>query len=153
MGRRPKGIAITCEQEQELRRRLEDSSTNRWEKERLRTLLEAAQGTYTLDELAKRNRRSRSTIQNWLAKYQSGGIAGLLNHPKPRGTASPVGSEEIQNQLKQGVAQKRWRSAVDVAQWLKTEHGITRSPKSVYYWLAKNGFGWRALQESIAPNP
>ena len=149
MGRKPKGIILGARQEKELQRRL-TASHNRWEKERILTILEAAQCEFSLEELARRNQRTRSTIQNWLAKYNEGGISELLSRQRSRGGISPFASDLIQKEFRQGVIDKRWHSAVDVARWLKNEHGITRSHKSIYYWLTKNGFGWRVLRERTA---
>lgn len=107
------------------------------EAERLRFALLAATGEHTLEDLARHAGRSRSTIQNWLEKYESGGLEGLLERNTPPGTVSPLGSPEIQQELSAGLINGRWTSAAQVAEWLKMRHNITRSRKSIYYWVKR----------------
>lgn len=121
-------------------------------KERLRFALLAATGRETLEGLAERLGRSRSTIQNWLGKLEHGGLAALLDRDTPPGMVSPVASRAIQAQLKAGVKSGQWRSAAEIAAWLKREHGVERSRKSIYYWIHKLGSPSR-LRKSKPPMP
>lgn len=105
--------------------------------ERVRFALLAATGRHTLEELAQRAGRSRSTIQNWVEKFSQGGLAGLLARDTAPGVASPLAARTIQQQLRSGLQAGQWTSAAQVAAWLKDVHGITRSRKSIYYWLEK----------------
>jgi transposase len=83
--------------------------------------------------------RARSTIQVWLDEYTEGGMAQLLEREAPPGLASPVADAKVQEQLQAGLKAGRWRTAGQVAAWLKEAHGIKRATKSVYYWLGKAG--------------
>ena len=106
-------------------------------KERLQFALRAASGRYTLEDLARQAGRSRSTIQNWQQKLGLGGLARLLERDTPPGMVSPLASRTVQAQFKAGLRSERWRSASEIAAWLKQDHGIERSRKSIYYWIRK----------------
>lgn len=109
------------------------------ERERLRFAIQASRGVYTLEDPARMARRSRSTIQNWLAKYTGGGLDGLLERHAPKGLKSPLSLPRVQRDLVDGLKAGRWASAAQVAAWLKETHGIRRSRKSIYYWFEKLG--------------
>ena len=118
--------------------------------ERLRFAIRAASGRDTLEDLARHIGRSRSTIQNWLVKFEAGGIAGLLDRDTPPGMASPVAGRTIQARIEAGVKSGRWRSASEIAAWLRREHGIKRSRKSIYYWIHKLNAASRTDMKSRA---
>jgi transposase len=136
MGRKKTRLVLTPAQREELRRRLGTTRDER-QKERLRLVQWAVRGDYTLEDLAIKSGRVRATIQNWLAKLRQGGVAGLLSRNTPPGATSPVAAVKIQAELRAGLAAGRWRTASEVAAWLKETHGIERSRKSLYYWLWK----------------
>lgn len=136
MGRRRTRLEMTSAQEADARRLLVDATDDR-ERERLQFLLLASSGEHTLAALAGAAGRSRSTIQNWVVKFLSGGLAGLLERDTPPGAASPIAQPTIQAQLRAGLSAGRWKSAPQVAVWLQREHGIQRAQKSIYYWLRK----------------
>ena len=138
MGRRRTRLELSG-QEQAQARRLCRAGTDARERERARFALEAASGEHTLEELARRLGRSRSTLQNWLVKFAGGGLAGLLERETAPGLASPLTGGQLERQLRRGLAAGRWRSAAHVAEWLEAEHGIRRSRKTIYYWFSKWG--------------
>ena len=107
--------------------------------ERARFALLGATGQFTLEELAAHLGRQRSTVQNWLGKFQAGGLESLLERRSSPGLASPIAQRAIQRQLRAGLTQGRWTSAAHVAAWLLETHGIRRSRKSIYYWFEKYG--------------
>jgi transposase len=115
-------------------------------RERLQVALWAANGQHTLEDLAKMTNRARATIQLWLDKFRVGGINGLVNRDTPPGSTSPIAAPSVQAELAEGLRTGRWRTARDVATWLKATHGIERAKKSVYYWLAKGG--WRLIRSA-----
>ena len=107
--------------------------------ERARFALLGATGEYTLEELAGKLGRQRSTLQQWLGKFRAGGLAGLLERDTAPGLASPMATPKVQRQLQAGLQNGRWTSAAHVAAWLKRAHGIQRARKSIYYWFEKCG--------------
>lgn len=137
MGRKRTRLNLSAEQFADLHQRLRASKDER-ERERVKFLILAARGECTVEELATATGRARATIQNWLQKFRAGGVSGLLERETPPGSISPIALPEVQAEFRAGVAAGRWRSAGEVAAWLKQEHGIRRASKSVYYWLAKN---------------
>ena len=116
--------------------------------ERVGFALLGATGQLTMDELAVKVGRRRSTLQTWLRKFQDGGLAGLLERDASPGVTSPLGAARVQQQLQAGLKAGRWTSAAHVAAWLKEAHGITRSRKSIYYWFEKLGL---SPAETLSP--
>ena len=101
----------------------------------------ATGGQHTLEDLARLSGRARATIQVWLDRFMAGGRAKLWERETPPGTTSPVGAAKVQKQWQAGLKEGRWRTAGQVAAWLKEVHGIKRAAKSWYYWLGKAGGG------------
>ena len=151
MGRKRTRLELSAAQQGSIRKLVRGTGDAR-EQERLRFALHAATGPHTLEDLATLAGRSRSTIQNWLAKFNAGGLEGLLERDTPPGSVSPIARTEIQCQLKAGLRAGRWKTANEVARWLKQRHGIQRKRKSIYYWIAqcfrrwKDGSGQPALR-------
>jgi len=115
------------------------SATDPRDKERLQVVLWATRGQHTLADLAQLAGRARSTIQVWLDDFTQGGLPQLLQRDKPPGKPSAVAAPAVQAQLQAGLKAGRWRTARQVAAWLKEAHGIERATKSLYYWLGKVG--------------
>jgi transposase len=138
MGRRRTQLELSAAEQREAQRQLR-SGTDARTMERARFALLGATGDYTLEQLAAELGRRRSTLQQWLAKFRAGGLAGLLNRGTSPGLASPIATARVQRQLQAGLEQGRWTSAAHVAAWLKSTHGIRRSRKSIYYWFEKCG--------------
>jgi len=115
------------------------AATDPRDKERLQVVSWATSGQHTLADLARLAGRARSTIQVWLDDFAAGGIAQLLEREAPPGKSSPVADATVQAQLQAGLQAGRWRTAGQVAAWLKEKHGIQRAAKSLYYWLGKVG--------------
>ena len=115
------------------------AATDPRDKERLQVVFWATSGQHTLAELAGLAGRARSTIQVWLDDFTAGGLAQLLERAASPGKPSPVAGAKVQAQLQAGLQAGRWRTAGQVAAWLKETHGIERVAKSLYYWLGKVG--------------
>src|ERR1039457_1780298 len=115
------------------------AATDPRDKERMQVVLWATSGQPTLAELAGLAGRARSTIQAWLDDFTAGGLAQLLEREAPPGKPSPVAGAKVQAELKAGLKAGHWRTAGQVAAWLKEKHGIQRATKSLYYWLGKVG--------------
>ena len=79
------------------------------------------------------------TFALWLNKYLAGGIAELLRRETPPGLSSPISAPQVQQELVAGLKTGRWRTAGQVAAWLREAHGIQRAAKSMYRWLGKVG--------------
>jgi len=138
MGRRRTQLALSAAEQAAVGRWLESTDDPRTA-ERLRFALEASTGQYMLEELARRLGRQRSTLQNWLARFELGGLDGLLARAGGPGRATPLAEAGLQRQLLSGLKERRWTSAAQVAAWLQETHGIQRSRKSLYYWFEKHG--------------
>jgi len=134
MGRKRTHLHITVAEQTELDGLLKQQGDPRL-RERLKFLANATSGRFTLDELADLAGRSRSTIQNWLSKFASGGVRGLTKRDTPPGRESPMSQPGIQRQLTAALRSGRLKTAAEVAEWLREKHGFRRSRKSIYYWL------------------
>ena len=115
------------------------AATDPRDKERLQVVLWATRGQHSLAALAGLAGRARSTIQVWLDDFADGGVRQLLERTAPPGKPSPVAEAKVQAQLQAGLKAGQWRTAGQVAAWLKETHGIQRATKSLYYWLGKVG--------------
>ncbi len=115
------------------------TATDPRDKERLQVVSWATRGQHTLADLARLAGRARSTIQVWLDDFTEGGTARLLAREAPSGKPSPVADAKVQAQRQAGLQAGQWRTAGQVAAWLKEKHGIQRAAKSLYYWLGKVG--------------
>ena len=115
------------------------AATDPRDKERLQVVNWATSGQHTLADLAGLAGRARSPIQEWLDAFTAGGVEQLLERKAPSGKPSPVAEPKVQGQLQAGLQAGQWRTAGQVAAWLKEKHGIERATKSLYYWLGKVG--------------
>jgi transposase len=138
MARKRTKLGVGPEVLSELKARLRATPDPR-EKERLQVVLWSTEGRHTLAELARLAGRARSTIQVWLDDFEAGGLVGLLERESPPGLSSPLGEPKVRQQLEAGLQAGRWRTAGQVALWLKETHGIKRAAKSLYRWLGKVG--------------
>jgi transposase len=138
MGRKRTQLNLSPAERREAQRLVRTSADPRVV-ERVGFALLGATGQLTMEELAAKVGRRRSTLQTWLAKFQAGGLAGLLERDASPGITSPLSTARVQQQLQAGLKSGRWTSAAHVAAWLKEAHGITRSRKSIYYWFEKFG--------------
>ena len=107
------------------------------QRQRLQAILLAATGQHGYRDIAPIVGCSPSTFALWLNKFLAGGIAELLRRETPPGSTSPIGEPQVQAELKAGLKSGRWRTAGQVAAWLKEAHGIERAVKSIYRWLGK----------------
>ena len=117
------------------------TTTQPRDRERLRTVLDAASGRHTLEDLARRAGRARATIQTWLGKFLRGGVVELLRRDTPPGSSSPVAAADIQAQLGVGLRSGRWGSAREMAEWLAAASWHPSGQEvDTYYWLQRNGW-------------
>ena len=83
--------------------------------------------------------RARSSIQQWIDRYEAGGLSRLLEQKKAPGQKSPLQEPALQAQIQEGLKKGMWRTAGQLAAWLEQTHGIRRAANSLYYWLGKVG--------------
>jgi transposase len=138
MARKRTKLAMTAAEAAQIKEQIRDTTDLR-DKERLQVVFWATSGQHTLADLARLAGRARSTIQVWLDDFIEGGREQLLERAAPPGKPSPVAGAKVQAQLQAGLQAGRWRTAGQVAAWLKETHGIQRAAKSLYYWLGKVG--------------
>jgi transposase len=153
MARKRTKLAMSAAEAAQLKERIRLATDPR-DKERLQVVLWATRGQHTLADLAQLAGRARSTIQVWLDDFTEGGLRQLLERGAPPGKPSPVAGPKVQAQLQAGLKAGRWRTARQVAAWLKEAHGIERAVKSLYYWLGKVGGALRVPRPChIKQNP
>jgi transposase len=138
MGRNRTKLTITPAETVALKVQIR-AATDPRDKERLQVVQWATSGQHTLADLARLAGRARSTIQVWLGDFTAGGLTRLLEREAPPGKPSPIAAAAVQAQLQAGLQAGQWRTAGQVAAWLKEKHGIERATKSLYYWLEKAG--------------
>lgn len=138
MARKRTKLAMSAAEAAQLKDQIR-TATDARDKERLQVVSWATSGQHTLADLARLAGRARSTIQVWLDDFTAGGVAQLLERGSPPGKPSPIAEAKVQAQLQAGLKAGHWRTAGQVAAWLKEKHGIQRATKSLYYWLGKVG--------------
>lgn len=138
MGRPYYRLAVEPEERREIERRFRRVKDVR-QRERLEVVRLACTGRHPLAEIAARVGRSRATVQTWLGTYQSRGLEGLLERGQPGASPSPLQDEQLQQELREQLAAGNFRTAGQMARWLRQRHGIERTIWSVYYWLKKCG--------------
>ena len=153
MGRKRTKLAMSANDAAQLKEQIR-AATDPRDKERLQVVLWATRGQHSLAALAGLAGRARSTIQVWLDDFAAGGVPQLLERTAPPGKPSPVAEAKVQTQLQAGLQAGQWRTAGQVAAWLKETHGIQRATKSLYYWLGKVGGALRVPRPChIQQNP
>lgn len=118
---------------------------------RLRTVLLAKQG-FTAPEIATCTGFSRRSVQEWVARYNAEGLAGLDTKPgrgrKP--PLTPQQAEQLQQRLDVGPLPEDGVCALrgkDVQRILAREFGQLRSLNAVYGLLHRLGYS------SLVPRP
>jgi transposase len=129
--------------------RLLRATTNPREKERLIVARMAMSGKHTLAMMAEVVGRARSSIQIWLDKFETGGVAGLLDRKRPPGRDASL-SAQVQQEVKAQLAEGTWRTAQEFRHWLEQTHQINLSLAGCYYWLGKSGGVLKAPRPSHA---
>lgn len=113
--------------------------TDRRQRERLQAVRLATTGNHTYAEIAKIVGRSVTILQQWFAKFEQGGLEGLLKRGHGGGKPSLLHKPKVRKALERGLSEGQWMSAPQVAAWLADEHDIEMNSRSLYYWLKKAG--------------
>ena len=113
-------------------------------RQRLR-IIRWAMDDLTAEQVAERTKSSRRRVQEWVARWNRDGLAGLEDQPG-RGPKLPLDAQQ-QAQLKQRLdAGAREEDGVcvlrgeDVRKILQMEFGVSRSLNAVYYLLHRLGY-------------
>jgi transposase len=138
MGRHKLKLVIAAAEQEALRRAFKTLTEPR-SRDRVQAVQLATTGRHTHEEIAALVGRARSTIQEWIDRYEAGGLAGLLACKKAPGQKSPLQAPALQAQIQEELKKGTWRTAGQLAAWLKRTHGIARAANSMYYWLGKVG--------------
>jgi len=101
---------------------------------RLLAIRMATVGQWTRAQIGQAVGKGRATIGRWLKSYQHGGIETLLDR-KYAGKQPTLRSDDI-DALKEVLREGRFKTAKEIAHWLKTQRGIELI-SGVYYWLSK----------------
>jgi transposase len=109
-----------------------------WQRQRLQAMQMAAQGQWTLQQIADAVGAGRSTVAGWLKLVREKGCAALLAWKPGQGAPARV-SAEAQAAIQQGLAKGQWRRARDLQVWLQQEHGLEIGLGGAYYYLGKAG--------------
>lgn len=136
MGRSRTKLIVSDEVGRELKRRFKRTD-DVYEKVRLQAVLLATKGQHTLAEIADLVGYARSGVQKFLQRFGEGNFEALLERKKAKGRESELQDPALQESLREGLRQGRWRTASQLAAWLKEEHQIQRVTGSMYYWLGK----------------
>ncbi len=117
---------------------LQEPIDKAWKAQRLQAMRMAAQGKWTLEQIADAVDAGRSTVAGWIKMLRERGFDALVNWQPGQGKPGVL-SLAIQRELAAGLAQGRWRRARDVQRWLREEHSIELALGGIYYYLGKAG--------------
>lgn len=109
-----------------------------WKRQRLQAMRMAAQGQWTLEQIAAAVEAGRSTVAGWLKTLRERGFEALVSWQPGQGAPAAL-SADLQKEISAGLAKGRWRRGVELQRWLKAEHGIELEMGGVYYYLGKAG--------------
>lgn len=109
-----------------------------WKRQRLLAMRMAAQGQWTLRQIADAVEAGRSSVAGWLKLLREEGFEALVTRQPGQGAPAAL-SPALQKAVGEGLAEGRWRRALDVQRWLAKEHGVALSLRGVYYYLGKAG--------------
>jgi len=124
-----------------------------WRRECLLAIRLGLQGEQSLDRIAQAVGRARSTIQQWLDDYRTGGVDALLRDGRADNPGQPGKlTAAAKAQLEAGLPSGRWRTVPQMRAWLKTHHGIHLALSSVYHRLGKAGARLRVPRPSHVKN-
>jgi transposase len=121
----------------ELKQRLQHEHHGR-RKPRLQMLYLLASGqAHTRQEVAQLLGLSRNTVGRWLATYETGGLAALLDIYVPAGKA-PALAPPVLASLEQALHQPTgFASYKELQQWLAQTHGVQVKYKTLYSLVRK----------------
>jgi transposase len=117
---------------------LEEPVEKRWRLQRLQAMRMAAQGQWTLRQIADAVGAGRSSVAGWLKIVREQGVDALLQRKEGQGAPGRV-KGKVQAAIMAGLREGRWRRARDLQRWLEKEHGIQMGLGGVYYYLGKVG--------------
>lgn len=134
---------VVSEKEREEIEALYRQTDDRRVRERVQVVRLACGGKLTQSEIALEAGCVRSSVQNWLNAYQSGGLKKLIARGKPGASFSPLQNPEVQEKMVAQLQTGEFRTAGQLARWLEATFGIRRAVPSLYYWLKNMGAALR----------
>ena len=117
---------------------LKEPVEKRWRLQRLQAMRMAAQGQWSLRQIADAVGAGRSSVAGWLKIVREQGVEVLLQRKEGQGAPGRV-EEKVQAAIMAGLREGRWRRARDLQRWLEKDHGIQMGMGGVYYYLGKVG--------------
>ena len=102
-----------------------------WERERLLALKQALEGKDS-HAVAKSLGRSYATIREWINKFRTGGVDGLLAKGKGIGPESQL-TAEMQAAMIEQLKLGKWRTGRDTWNWLSENYDVSHLKESVIY--------------------
>ena len=121
MGPNKLKLVLAAAEREELRQALKTLTDPR-SRDRVRAVQLATTGQHTHEEIALLVGRARSTIQQWIERYEAGGLNRLLKHKKAPGQKSPLQEPALQAKILEGLKKGIWRTAGQLTAWLEQSH-------------------------------
>lgn len=120
------------EDEEQLKQLLRQQKTaSAKERVQLLYLLKSKQAK-TVQDAAQLLGRHRVTVQEWLGRYRSGGIDGLLKHPRPTGRPRSIpqwAEVALSKRLQEPQGFDGYQA---ICEWLETQLGVKAGYKTVH---------------------
>lgn len=107
-----------------------------WRRERMIALKLVLEGG-SRRAVAKSLGRSQTTIQTWVNKFRSGGLAGLTDKRKGNGPESRL-TPEMESAMIEELKKGHWRTARDAWKWLGENFDVSELKEAtIYKYLGK----------------
>lgn len=109
-----------------------------WKKERLQTLKLLLETELSYAEVAEIVGKDPSSVKKWARMFREGGLESLLIRGNGGGR-KPMMPLEVEEKLVEQLKEGQFRTAGQIAHWLKKEHQLEYGKGSIYYVLGKLG--------------
>jgi len=79
------------------------------------------------------------TVQRWVGWYREGGLAKVLTHKMGGKGQEPYLSDEAQQEVATEVATGRFRTGVEIREWIVEQYGVTYKMGGIYSLMDRLG--------------
>lgn len=77
------------------------------------------------------------TVQRWVGWYREGGLAKVVSHKMGGKGQEPYLSDQAQEEVATEVATGRFRTAVEIREWIVERYGVTYKMAGIYSLMGR----------------
>jgi transposase len=140
-------VTLDPARREELHRRTREASITPRTRDRLEMIRLSAAGL-SVPRIARQMDCSEQTVRKYIKAYLEEGFAALPDRPHP-GPPAKVKEKHLQALEQKLDETDRAFTAPQLADWLKSEHGVTVHPDHLRVLLHRRGFRWKRMKRSV----